>query len=189
MVISIVEKRKPHLWQKAIPTMIVCQRKPWRQKVVVHTYIESLFFTLQGLSGIGKKNNQGGRLGRFLSRYSSTNPLLLSQLHVEVNHEVGQLHCKPATALDDKWSLNETQEALVQQMGLLHLSKPYHVTTYVARSAEYNLTNEVAALLDNFWSEYEAYSRCSPFSILALRLILSLSGFVMMVGPIPHIGS
>ncbi|XXG58864.1 hypothetical protein AAC387_Pa04g1060 [Persea americana] len=31
-------------------------------------------------------NTNGGRLGRLLSQYSSTNPLLLSQLHVEVNH-------------------------------------------------------------------------------------------------------
>lgn len=34
--------------------------------------------------------------------------------------------------------------------------QPYQVTTYGARSAEYSLTVEEAALLDIFWNEYKA---------------------------------
>ena len=42
--------------------------------------------------------------------------------------DVGPLHCKLATILQDKWSLNETQEAYVQETGLLHLSKLQKIT-------------------------------------------------------------
>ncbi|RWR73460.1 serine/threonine-protein phosphatase 7 long form [Cinnamomum micranthum f. kanehirae] len=42
--------------------------------------------------------------------------------------EVGPLVCKPATILSDKWSLNATQEANVQETGLLHLSKLQKIT-------------------------------------------------------------
>ncbi|RWR76234.1 protein MAIN-LIKE 2 [Cinnamomum micranthum f. kanehirae] len=42
--------------------------------------------------------------------------------------EVGPLICKPATILSDKWSLNATQEAYVQETGLLHLSKLQKIT-------------------------------------------------------------
>lgn len=42
--------------------------------------------------------------------------------------DMGSLVCKPATLLQDKWSLNEIQEAFVQETGLLHLSKLQKMT-------------------------------------------------------------
>lgn len=45
-----------------------------------------------------------------------------------LKQDVGPLVCKPATILQDKWSLNETQEAFVQETGLLHLSKLQKIT-------------------------------------------------------------